>query len=403
MNDKLLMVGCGWMGRPYLKRAHSRGMDVVVLDSAAALGWDETKAAMALGDRGHPVYGTDDEGWLAAASVALEDGPVAGVLGFSEPHIIAAAMLAEELGLPGPGVRAALISRNKLMQREAFGRARLAQPEYRHARDVETAESFAAGRYPVVLKPLSNSGSLGVRIVGNAAELRSWVHEQPADTSFLVEEFLDGPELSVEALVVDGRPVFENITAKTTSQGPYRVELAHHIPALVTPQETAAVAELLRGVLTAMGMGTGMVHLEFIQRPEGPYIVEIATRTPGDYLMDVIEAGTGVDLYDAAIAAACGKPLDLPPVATPASTRPSLVWFPSPSAGRVTRVEGVEQVQKLDGVVNIEIDVTPGDEVHPLRSSMDRVGMVVCTATTRQDLESLLDQVRGELRLSVEG
>lgn len=70
---KLLMVGCGWMGRPYLGRAHARGLDVMVLDTAAALSWDETKAALGPGDRGYPVTATDDEGWLAAASAALSD------------------------------------------------------------------------------------------------------------------------------------------------------------------------------------------------------------------------------------------------------------------------------------------------------------------------------------------
>ncbi|GGS85126.1 argininosuccinate lyase [Streptomyces chromofuscus] len=398
---KLLMVGCGWMGRPYLGRAHARGLDVSVLDTADALGWDETKAALGPGDRGYPVTATDDEGWLAAATTALADGPVAGVLGFSEPHIVAAAMLAEELGLPGPGVRAAVISRNKLMQREVFGRAGLNQPEYLHARDVRAAESFAAGRYPVVLKPLSSMGSLGVRVVADPHELRAWVNEQAASAAFLVEEYLDGPEFSVEALIVDGAPVFESVTAKTTTVAPCRVELAHHVPASLDAPDRQAISTLLRQVIGALGMRTGVVHFELILRSDGPHIVEIATRTPGDYLMDVIQAATDVDLYDAAVAAACGLPLNLPPGAAAPPPRMASVWFPTPPAGTVSAVEGVERVEKLPGVVKIEIDVAPGDEVHELRSSMDRVGMVVYQAPDRQELDALLARVRDELRIAV--
>ncbi|MGW1539062.1 ATP-grasp domain-containing protein [Streptomyces sp. NPDC002309] len=400
---KLLMVGCGWMGRPYLGRAHARGLDVSVLDTSAAFGWEETKAALGPGDRGYPVTATDDEGWLSAATAALADGPVAGVLGFSEQHIVAAAMLAEELGLPGPGVRAAVVSRNKLMQREVFGRAGLRQPEYVHARGVEAAEAFAADRYPVVLKPLSSMGSLGVRIAADRDELRAWAEEQPANASFLVEEFLDGPEFSVEALIVDGTPVFESVTAKTTTVAPYRVELAHHVPAALDEGERQEISALLRQVVGALGMRTGVVHFELILRSGSPHIVEIATRTPGDYLMDVIEAATDVDLYDAAVAAACGLPLNLPPGAAGTPPRVASVWFPTPAAGTVSAVAGVERVEKLPGVVKIEIDVAPGDEIHELCSSMDRVGMVVYQAPERQELDAVLARVRDELRIEAEG
>lgn len=371
-------------------------MRVAVLDTADALSWDETRAAMGPDDRGYPVSGTDDEGWLAAATAALADGPVDGVVAFSEPHVVAAALIAEELGLPGPGVRAAVVSRNKLMQRELFRRAGLAQPEFFHARDVAAAVGFAADRFPVVLKPLSGMGSRSVQVITDEAGLRDWAASQ--DGSFLVEAFLDGPEVSVEAVVVDGAVVFSNVTAKTVTELPFRVELAHHVPAAIAPGEQEAIRTVLTAVIGAMGMSTGIVHLELIVGPDGPYIVEIATRTPGDYLMDVIEAATGIDLYDKVIAAACGLPLNIGAVRPDTAS----VWFPTPDAGKVTSIDGVEQIERLPGVVKIEIDVAPGSEIHPLRSSMDRIGMVVYRAPDRPGLDALLSQISRELRVSVE-
>jgi hypothetical protein len=110
------------MGRPYLGRTHARGLDVSVLDTSAALGWEETKAALGPGDRGYPVTATDDEGWQAAATAALA------------------------------------LSRSL---------------------------------------PLSSMGSLGVRIAADQQELRAWANEQSANASFLVEEYLDGPEFRI--------------------------------------------------------------------------------------------------------------------------------------------------------------------------------------------------------------
>lgn len=158
---ELLTVGRGWMGCPDPGRTHARGLDVSVLDTSAALGWEETKAALGPGDREYQVTATDDEGWQAAATAALP--AVAGVLGFSESHIGAAAMLAEELSL-GPGVRAAVVSRNKLMRHEVFaGRASISS---------STCPLGTRGRLSRSL-PLSSIGSLGVRSAADQQEPRA--------------------------------------------------------------------------------------------------------------------------------------------------------------------------------------------------------------------------------------
>ena len=173
---RLLMVGCGWLGQPYLQRAHERGLQVSVLESEAVLAWDPDGSGLGPGDTRRLVATTDDEAWIAAAAEALrEDGPFIGVIPFSEPHVRAAALLAEELGLPGPGLRAAWTSRNKYLQRELFARQGLAQPAYQLARDLTDARRWAAGRYPVVLKPLSEAGSTGVRVASGPARARRLV------------------------------------------------------------------------------------------------------------------------------------------------------------------------------------------------------------------------------------
>jgi len=401
--SRLLMVGCGWMGRPYLRRAHEAGLDVAVLDSAEALGWPETRAALGPGDRGYAVNGSDDAAWISAASAALRDGPIAGIVAFTEHHVIPAALLADELGLPGPGLRAALTSRNKLVQRELFDRHGLAQPDYTFARTAVAAIEWAQNRYPVVAKPLSSSGSHDVRIVTDETDLRAWCAERAANEPYLIEKCLTGPEYSAETIVDDGAVAFCSITEKTVTPAPYCVELAHHVPADLASSGSGAtvgrqIEQLVAGVIGALGMRSGIAHLEFKLEASGPHVIEVAVRTPGDYILDVVEAATGVDLYAAVIAVACGRS----PVVDIVRKDIACVWFPTVPEGVVTAVDGAEEVTRLDGVVNIEIDVGAGSTVEALRSSMDRIGMIILRAQDRQELDTRLKTALAELRIIVE-
>lgn len=395
--DRLLMVGCGWLGRPYLRRAHERGLQVSVLDSASVLAWDPDGSELGPGDTRRLVENSDDEAWIAAAAAALrEDGPVIGVIPFSEPHVRPAALLAEELGLPGPGLRAAWTSRNKYLQRELFARQGLAQPAYHLARDMTDARRWAAGRYPVVLKPLSEAGSSGVRVVPGARELVAWCAERHPGPAFLVEQYLSGQEYSIEAIIDRGAVVFSSITQKTTTPPPFCVEIEHRVPARCGAAARERVSELLRRVIGALGMGSGIVHLEFRLESTGPNVMEVAVRTPGDMIMEVVRYATGVDLFDAAIAVACGEQ----PRVKATIQHAACVWYPVVAPGVVTRIEGVAEVSRLKGVRSVFCDVTVGDPIRPFQSSAERVGAVLVEAGDSASLDARLSRVQRELRIS---
>jgi biotin carboxylase len=397
VKGRLLMVGCGWLGQPYLRRVHGRGLQVSVLDSEATLAWDPDGSELEPGDTRRLVANTDDEAWIAAAADALrEDGPMAGVLPFSEPHVRAAALLAEELGLPGPGVRAAWTSRNKYLQRALFSRHGLAQPAYHLARDVTGACRWAAGRYPVVLKPLSESGSVGVRVAGDPRELAAWCAERDPGTAFLVEQYLPGQEYSVEAIVDRTVVAFSSITRKTTTPPPFFVELEHRVPAGCDASATDMVSDVLSEVVRAMGIGSGIVHLEFRLEPTGPHIMEVAVRTPCDHIMDVVQCATGIDLYDAAIAVACGES----PKVCATVQRAACAWYPVVPPGVVTSVDGIDEVSQFEGVRYVYCDVTAGDRVHPFRSSEERVSAALVEASDLATLDARLGRVQRELRIS---
>jgi biotin carboxylase len=170
------------------------------------------------------------------------------------------------------------------------------------------------------------------------------------------------------------------------------------VPSGCGPEVTRAVGDLVAGVAGALGMGAGILHLEFRLEPSGPHIMEVAVRMPGDLIMEVIGYATGVNLFDAVVATACGEP----PEVTPRWERAACVWYPVVPPGTVTAIEGITSVGQADGIRCVDLDVAVGDRVRPLRSSADRAGAVIVDAPDVAGLDTRLDWVRTRLRIVTE-
>lgn len=400
---RLLLVGMGKTGRQYLRRAHDDGVAVSILDHGRTLGSPEVQAMLRPGDRTYLVPekpGIEDTGteeWLAAAGAAVAEAPPDGVLGFGEANVLPAAFLAGELGLPGPGLRAALISRNKFLQRETWRRAGLCQPGYCLVSDYASAATWAAGRFPVVAKPLDQSGSLGVRVVSDESELRAWVDGVSGGRPFLCEELVSGPEYSCEILLRGGEPVFTNITAKLTTPPPYFVEIGHRVPAQCRAETAGGIVRLATAATAAIGMRAGIAHVEMRVMEESPRLMEVAARTPGDFIMDLIGLATGVDLFDALVAISLGRA----PRIAPVSRGAACVWFPDPPAGSLAPVEALRAAADLPGVERVAVAAQPGSLVAPLRWSLDRVGSVVLRADDDDELDIRLEKVRALVNMQL--
>ena len=344
------------------------------------------------------TYVVDDhaglEEWLAAAGAALADFPVDGVVAFSEPHVLPAALIAEELGLPGPGLRAATVSRNKFLQREAWVRAGLPQPVYHLATSPDSACAWSAKHFPVVVKPLDGSGSEGVRVVEDESELRAWASAEAGAGPFLCEQYVSGPEYSCELLIQGGQVVFANVTEKLTTPPPYFVEIGHRVPAASCTATTAeTITRSAMAATAAIGMRDGIAHVEMRDVDGRACLMEIAVRTPGDFIMDIVQLATGVDLFRAVIAISLRRV----PETAPTGRGVACVWFPSPPAASPVPVDALRTAADLPGVVRVDILAQPDCVVAPLRSSLDRVGSVVLQAAGDDELDTRLCAVRASL------
>lgn len=386
---ELMLVGVGRMGRPYVAAARRLGLRVRAVEAASRV-----DAVADLLDGVRACRGELDELWAEAAVAAVRSERPDGVVAFSEPQVTAAALVQERLGLPGPSLHAAVLSRNKALQRATFASYGVGQPDYLVTDNLQAAAGWAAPRLPVVVKPLSSAGSAGVELVADLDAYHEVALRRSGERPLLIETAIEGPEFSWEALVHDGEVWFSNTTAKETTGPPHFVELVHRTGIHLPPGDAARIERFTADVLAGLGMRTGLVHMEFRLDETGPTLMEVAVRTPGDFLMELLGLTYGVDWFELVVRAAMGLPLPDPPAGP---VRYAAAYFPTAAPGVVTAIRGLDEVSVHPCVVEAKLMVATGQVVAPLRSSAQRAGHVLLAADGRDELEAALAYVRETL------
>ncbi|MEA5153823.1 ATP-grasp domain-containing protein [Raineyella sp.] len=319
----------------------------------------------------------------AAVAQTLRSERIDGVLPGLEYAVEGAAALASSLGLPGAGVEAAHILRNKALLREATSHCAWGTVPFRHVTSAEDLADFLAGQpNDVIVKPVDRQASLGVVRLAPGADVRAaWVEvvggAEPNQTihgwvglrQALVEECLVGDECSVEALVRDGAVVWVNLTAKHVLEGEHRVEIGHEI----VPVEEWCW-QTMQELVEAVHFRSGLLHAEFMRTARGPRLIECAGRPPGDQILNLIEQAWGFSPTAAWSAILCG---DRPTLPTAPRGRASVAFVYSTDDGVVDVVPD-RAVVPPQAVVSVT--VTPQQEVRRPRSSWDRLGYVVTSS-----------------------
>lgn len=339
-------------------------------------------------------------------------GAAAVVFPGVEYGVVAAAGLAERLGLPGASLGAARVLRDKARLREAAARAGLSQPrwfEVGSASEADRARRELGGT--CVLKPANRQGSLGVQLLSPRDDMgRAWRHAVSADeprlrtrrklpSSFLVEERMTGPEVSVECLVANSLVMFRNVTAKSVFPGPFPVESGHVVPAPITAEAAGQLDKCMDLLIAATGFATGILHAEWILGKDGvPGLVECAGRIPGDGIPALIDLVYGGSLVAGLLAVLGGT--ELPEPREP--RRAAAIRFLATPAGTVRAVDGAEAARRLPGVTEVSVSARPGQERIPLTSSTARAGHVLAVADDPETAASRAAAAAAAVRISMD-
>ncbi|HYH52153.1 MAG TPA: ATP-grasp domain-containing protein, partial [Acidimicrobiia bacterium] len=293
----------------------------------------------------------------AIRSAAMDGGEVAGVTTSSEYFVTVAAEAAARLELPGPDPVAVGRCRDKRSQRNALAGAGVPVPAFVAAGTPDEAAAAAAViGFPVVVKPADGTGSRGVRLCRDAGEVRHHAgglldsgrdeRGQPARPAVLVEEYVSGPEFSVETF---GTEVV-GVTAKHLGAAPWFVETGHDFPAEIPPPGGGGrVGAVAVAAVEALGLGFGPAHTEVRLDAGGPAVIEVNPRLAGGRIPTLVRLATGIDLVGATVDAVIGRAGPLP---KPGPGHASIRFLVPARAGRVRRTGGVAGAAGVPGVVD---------------------------------------------------
>jgi biotin carboxylase len=326
------------------------------------------------------------------AIVSTEDEPAIerlararGVAGIVSPGadwpVGVAARVAERLGLPHPlDPATAAVVTSKARQRERFAAAGVPQPR---------SLGPGADTFPSVVKAVDRQGQRGLTLVEHAEDLGPAV-ARAADESrsgaWLVEELVDGPEVTVNAFSLDGELMPLTVTDRLTAEPPaFGVALAHAWP---SEHDSVTAAEAARTAAAATGVREGPTYTQVRLGPDGPRVIELAARLGGGHDAELCEAALGVDLNLLAIQSAFGvrpagsDPGGLTPTAVAGG---ACVLFLLAPPGILRAVEGLEEAAALPGIRWVRSYRPPGWQFGPLRRGADRAGAVLAVGDDRND------------------
>jgi biotin carboxylase len=316
---------------------------------------------------------------------------VRAVLPGLEYTVVAAAELAEAWGLPNGGPGAVRAFRDKSLLRETTRCDGIGHPHWRRVDGPQEVARFRAEHGgSCVLKPTHLQGSAGIQLLGPGDDLdEAWKRTEAADevhlrtahagsAGYVVEEWLRGPEVSVEVLVHQGRIAFLNTTETQLFPGRHPVERGHVVPA---PAGDAALERAMHTLVAATGFRSGILHAEWILRDGRPHLLECAARLPGDYIPFLVALAWDSDLVRGLVDVLEGRP----PTMAAAPVRGAAVRFLDAAPGSVREVRGLDAARALPGVIEIWLSAEPGRSVEPMTSSWSRVGEVVAVGADREE------------------
>ena len=325
-----------------------------------------------------------------------------GVLTFAESSVVAAAAVAEALGLPGPGVEAARTSRNKLLMREAHERGGVPHPRFRFVPDLDAALAAAEEiGYPVILKPTLGSGSNFVFRLDGPDDMRLrfpqavagidgmvWYALEPEGEDagphgMLVESFLDGAEFLTESVVWDGEVFVGSIVDRVTVEGTTFDDDVHHAPTALGPDQVAAVHRVIAAAARAQGLTRSVMHAEVRFHRGEPYILEIAVRPGGGGLDYFSRISAGYCPIKATIDVACGVRPDVTHY-QPTGVHTAGTCLIS-EQGRVERIAVPPSVAQSDRVFFLKINAKPGDLIMRPPYGNTILGYLCTTGTSLDD------------------
>lgn len=377
----ILILGCGLMQRPAIETAKAWGWTVIGFDA------NPRAEAVPLCDRFEAIDISDTEAVVAAARRLHAECGIDGVFTAGTDFSYNVASAAKTLGLPGLAPEAAFAASNKAAMRAVFARSGVSSPAFATVASVAEAAAAALPPFPLVVKPVDNMGGRGTRRVDNGTDLSSAVAEAlrfSRSGKAIIEEYIDGPEFSLDALVDDGKVTVTGFADRHIFFPPYFIEMGHTMPTAASVEVRRAVEAEFRKAVAALGLTTGAAKGDVKYSParRKAVIGEVAARLSGGYMSGwTYPYASGINVTAAALRLAVGLPPALPHRGRCRySAERAFLSVP----GEIVAVEGVESVLRRRCVKHLFMRAAVGDRVRFPRNNVEKCGNIITAARTRR-------------------
>ncbi|MFD5318021.1 ATP-grasp domain-containing protein [Streptomyces sp. NPDC127098] len=361
------------------------------------------REAVALADQAITVDWTDHPQLMMAIGHLTNLPARAAVFGFTEASALIAARANEALRFPGNPHAAVAYLTDKAALRGRVNQLTGAPVRFEHcdraAHLVAVAERVG---FPCVAKPRTGSGGQDVHLLRSVADASDLAAQLAGEPALIVEEFLDGPEFSVEAHSRSGE---HTVLAVTRKYGPrdlvgaditeYQRTTGYDMPADLDEDTRERIHRLVVATLNSAGQRNGLSQTEVIVTAEGPRLIESHAHPGATEVHDLLRLATGTDLIALSVASALGLPLPEPDFVEPRCAGIRFLRLPP---GHFEAVEGIAEARALAGVRELEIAVPVGSHVPEATSRVAGHGYVTAVADSPQELEAVLRKALDTLR-----
>jgi len=366
---KIMIIGAGILQVPAIKKAKELGLYVFALDM------NPSAPGFKLADESIQLSTIDVENAVQKASKIR---PHAVMTLASDMPIRTVAAIGEKCGLNTISIETAFNATNKGKMRKHLKQKNVPIPRFFVVSSLEEyVEASNNFENKFIVKPADNSGSRGIFLVeqkSDIIEAFQYAKKHSRSGEILLEEYMEGPEVSVEALTINGMTHVIAITDKLTTGAPHFVEMGHSIPSQLSVDIQQEIINVTVSAIEAIGIDIGPSHTEIIVTKDGPKIVELGARLGGDNITThLVPLATGIDMVECTIRLALGEDVVIPKK----NYKGAAIRYLKSSQGILKSIDYLEEAKNINGVKEIIIIKNIGERITDINNSNDRIGYVI--------------------------
>ena len=387
---KILILGAGTWQTPYIIKAKELGLQTYVTD------WSNDPEGKQYAHSFAQIDLKDKEQTLAYA----RKNDIEAVFTAADIGVPTAAYVAEELSLPYHSQSLAKEATNKYFMRKKAKDIGLSVPRFVLVKSLDEAVSNAVKiGFPLIIKPIDNFSSRGVRVLNNTDELKEHFLES-INASFskevLLEELMIDTEASVEVIVQNGQPIILGVCDKVKSPLPYRFDLQLNYPGSFLKEQYELIHQFIKLLVKGFGIKQGIIHVEVMVDKNSVKLIEFALRGCGTKIVThLLPEMLNFNVMEYLIYSAFGIQKNI----NVQNKYSGILKFLMLENKKIKTISGLDDVLNSKGIIDFKIERKVGEHVGEVKDGRSRPGYVLAVGSDNAEATKLIQNALSKLRI----